>query len=285
MTTVTEAVTEINNAQPIAESQAVPVNTPAAPRKWQTQAGPIQSKKVQKAIQSISWEGRTYSETSGVIGGEQSTHSYTMIYGGMREDASAALTTLAEKFNYMVTRENYQAIIDECAAVVAQLAKTRPVTDKRVTPEAKAESDRVWEERNAKERAERLARESAYQAEQTAKREATRAQEEAARAAAPVVTGCATVRYNREHDGVEIEFPAKPERSVIDACKNRGFRWSMRSKVWYHKFSALAWADACRIAGIDELPAPTSQSSDPAGSMVQAQEDAFQDAECARIGA
>jgi hypothetical protein len=45
----------------------------------------------------------------------------------------------------------------------------------------------------------------------------------------------ATWARNEEHDGIEIRFPGKPERSVIDSLKSAGFRWSSRSMVWYAK--------------------------------------------------
>jgi hypothetical protein len=46
-----------------------------------------------------------------------------------------------------------------------------------------------------------------------------------------------TVRLNAERNGVEILFPGKPERSVIDTLKAHGFRWSPRGKLWYAKQS------------------------------------------------
>jgi hypothetical protein len=59
----------------------------------------------------------------------------------------------------------------------------------------------------------------------------------------------------------------------------------MRNKVWYKKFTEGAWTQAHYIAGIEQVAAPSRRESNPDGAMVQAQEDAFVDAECARIGA
>lgn len=58
-----------------------------------------------------------------------------------------------------------------------------------------------------------------------------------------------TVTENEEHDGVEIRFAAKPERSAIDNLKANRFRWSSRNKCWYHKRtpSALAFARALAL--------------------------------------
>lgn len=55
--------------------------------------------------------------------------------------------------------------------------------------------------------------------------------------AAPAATGPsgASVRINEELNGVEVSFPAKPDESTIGALKSHGFRWSMRSRCWYHR--------------------------------------------------
>lgn len=111
-----------------------------------------------------------------------------------------------------------------------------------------------------------------------------------------------TVRRNLELGGVEVSFPAKPEREIIDRLKANGFRWSMRSKVWYKKFSEGAWSVACLIAGV--LANPEDESHGPAcaqrlhgaaecdcgkadatASYAQAQEDAFLDRQAEAIGA
>lgn len=74
----------------------------------------------------------------------------------------------------------------------------------------------------------------------------------------------AKVRHNAEHNGVEIEFPGKPEAHVIKRCKEAGFRWSPRSKVWYKKLGTYAWASAHTIAGIEPAaPYPTIDRESP----------------------
>jgi len=45
------------------------------------------------------------------------------------------------------------------------------------------------------------------------------------------------VRRNEQLGGVEVLFPSKPDRSVIDALKSRGFRWSQRQGLWWARFS------------------------------------------------
>lgn len=268
--------------------ETVPVK-PTEPRKWKTLAGPIQSKKVRKALEDINWEGRTYTELSGVIGGEEHSFSFTQVWGGQRADSIKAAADVAAKFDWTVTRDNYQAIIDECVRQVAELRKNRPVKDTRRTPEQEAERIQRGKELAAKRAAEEAERKAAHEvvmAEQRAKEQALRA------ASMPpgykgnlAIGSTGSVRYSEEHDGVEIVFEQKPERNVLATCKRYGFRWSPRSHVWYRKFTPDVWKVACQIAGVDELPAPASQNTDPAGAYVQAQEDAQQDAIAAAIGA
>ncbi len=46
-----------------------------------------------------------------------------------------------------------------------------------------------------------------------------------------------TIRKNVEMNGIEIVFPAKPERDVIDTIKGYGFRWSQRQGLWWKRYS------------------------------------------------
>ena len=68
-----------------------------------------------------------------------------------------------------------------------------------------------------------------------------------------------SVRYNREHDGVEISFPGKPAPEVLAKCKGYGFRWSMRSKVWYKRYTEMSWIEAHKIAGIQVAATPKEE--------------------------
>ena len=49
-----------------------------------------------------------------------------------------------------------------------------------------------------------------------------------------------TVRRNIEQNGIEILFPSKPDSSILSELKSNGWRWSMRNKVWYKKYSDYA---------------------------------------------
>ena len=46
-----------------------------------------------------------------------------------------------------------------------------------------------------------------------------------------------TIRKNAAMNGIEIIFPAKPERNVIDTLKGYGFRWSQRQRLWWKRYS------------------------------------------------
>lgn len=43
------------------------------------------------------------------------------------------------------------------------------------------------------------------------------------------------VNMNQEQNGIEVSFDAKPDREVIEALKEAGFRWHHAKKLWYAK--------------------------------------------------
>lgn len=124
-------------------------------RKWSSTAGPVQTKRVQKALSAIGWEGRTYTEKSGVIGGEEYTMHYTQICGGQRPEAETAWLTLGERFAWTITRANYQEIITAAAQAVQDLIPSRQVIDKREDASTRAarltEQQKATAEREAKQ--------------------------------------------------------------------------------------------------------------------------------------
>jgi hypothetical protein len=46
-----------------------------------------------------------------------------------------------------------------------------------------------------------------------------------------------TVRENKEKNGVEILFPAKPVQEVLDKLKANGWRWSRFAGLWYNRYT------------------------------------------------
>lgn len=77
--------------------------------------------------------------------------------------------------------------------------------------------------------------------------------------AAPVQVGGATMTENREKNGIELRFPAKPDSSVLDALKARGWRWSRFSSCWYHRAddATMTWVKSFLGAG------ETAEQADP----------------------
>lgn len=50
-----------------------------------------------------------------------------------------------------------------------------------------------------------------------------------------------TIRHNKELDGIELIFKAKPTDSVINTLKSNGYRWNYKAMLWYTKFTSESW--------------------------------------------
>ena len=152
---------------------APPSSAPTASRdlrRWGASAdlGPIQVKKVNKAFSALHSEGKTYTELTGVVGGETHEWALTDVMGPVRPEVAEAHRELGERFGWTVTRANHKDVI-EAAARAAEAAKaSRPVVDKRITPEQDAENRALMEARD-RERQERAEREAALMSEVRAK--------------------------------------------------------------------------------------------------------------------
>ncbi len=75
---------------------------------------------------------------------------------------------------------------------------------------------------------------------------------EAVAAGSPPEGGAATtVRRNEALNGVEVTFGSKPSEEVRAALKERGFRWSVRQRLWYARYTPerLAWAQQLAAGG------------------------------------
>lgn len=92
-----------------------------------------------------------------------------------------------------------------------------------------------------------------------------------------------TVRHNAEHNGCEISFFEKPTDALRAQLQRAGFRITRRPPwKWYTKWSEAAYARACELAGVT---VEAVAAADPAGAYVEAQENAFCDAQAAACGA
>lgn len=126
--------------------------------KWTTTAGPRQTKQVEQAIKDLTWAGKTYTEVNGVVGGEEHRSTYMNLFGGGREDVSAKLQEIGERFGWSITIANHKEIIAACVEATAWAKSTIPEIDKRRTVEQVAESQKIWQENEEKNRLEGEAR-------------------------------------------------------------------------------------------------------------------------------
>jgi hypothetical protein len=107
--------------------------------KWTSTAGPRQTKAVEEILRKISAEHNTHVELVGVKGvDEDSMTFWSPCSSGNREDVTREWNTLGETFQWAITKANAAAIAGAATLALAALAKTRPVDDKRRTPEEDA---------------------------------------------------------------------------------------------------------------------------------------------------
>jgi hypothetical protein len=111
-------------------------------RKWISEAGPRQTKQVNEALNKLATEHNTFTEKIGVIGVNESSYDlYSPFGGASRADVSKVQQKIAERFDYTVTRQNYQDIITAVSQALPILRANRPVRDKRRTREEDTERD------------------------------------------------------------------------------------------------------------------------------------------------
>ncbi len=53
---------------------------------------------------------------------------------------------------------------------------------------------------------------------------------------APQHNDAPVIRRNEEKNGIEVVFPDKPEKSVIEKLKSLGFRWSQNQGLWWRRY-------------------------------------------------
>jgi hypothetical protein len=65
-----------------------------------------------------------------------------------------------------------------------------------------------------------------------------------------------TLSHNKEKDGVELRFPAKPSDAIRQRLKDKGWRWSRFSSCWYARYSLEQFRFAMTIASDSGSPTP-----------------------------
>ena len=106
-------------------------------KKFSSTAGPRQTKSVSEALGKFSWRGKAVLELFGVIGGNESSHEVVAFMAPQSDDYHASYDRIGEKYGWVITSDNYKAIVADVLAATAALVL--PVEDNRRTPEADAE--------------------------------------------------------------------------------------------------------------------------------------------------
>jgi len=115
----------------------------SALRKWNSDdLGPRQTQEFKKAISSFEYEAQVHTEIN-----DHGQSTCFMLFDPWQPGAAETLQAIQDKYAATVTGENHRAIIALIDAATAKLKQTRPVIDKRTTPEQRAESKRLYEER------------------------------------------------------------------------------------------------------------------------------------------
>lgn len=121
--------------------------------KWQSTAGPRQTKQAEESLSELDRRKNMYVELTGIVGGEERRSTLWAICGGGQANESflKAWNTVGERFAWTITRENYQQVVE--AAKEAAKTVELPIVDKRETLEQIAERNRVIAEADAKRKA------------------------------------------------------------------------------------------------------------------------------------
>lgn len=110
---------------------------------WKSEAGPRQTKKVNKAISNLNWKGKTFVEIT-----DHGRIQLTSPFGERSLESGDAALEIGERFGWLVTRDNHKDVIE--AFETAARALILPEIDKRTTAEERAENARKNEEMEAK---------------------------------------------------------------------------------------------------------------------------------------
>lgn len=81
----------------------------------------------------------------------------------------------------------------------------------------------------------------------------------------------ATYTLNPQHNGIEITFPGKPGKAILEALKAEGFRWHSVKRLWYAKQTEkrLALAQSITNTG-SPAEAPEAAKNSPKAAKAEA---------------
>lgn len=232
------------------ETETTPA--PAPTRKWTSIAGPIQTKKVEKALSGIMWEGRTTTTLSGIKGGEEHEFSGTMIFGPARQEAHDTWNKIGEQYGWQITRENYTKIMATVETEMAELRKSRPVNDERRTPEQDAARNQAHREAEAKHEAERNEKAAKAQAlaadlrklypwaiRDSNMRECVRAAANLKEELGRTFPGVTFSVRSEGYDSIRVGYEFGPTTKEVEALsqKYRNAKWDGQSDSWDYDHS------------------------------------------------
>ena len=108
--------------------------------KWTNEsAGKIQCKRFNDKWSQLGREHRTWTELTGVIGqSEYSSTLSTLGSPGNRPDVAQAQEAIGNLYNWTLTAANAASVATDIEKALEQLKTTRPVVDKRKSPEQNA---------------------------------------------------------------------------------------------------------------------------------------------------
>lgn len=117
---------------------------------WSNEDAGPKVKRVNEAIGKLKWEGQTFTQITGVIGGEEHRYGITEVFGTVRPEVQELLEKLGETFDWTVTKANAKEIVSTAQAMVEEAKPSRREQDERRTPEEVAESAKRQNEQSEK---------------------------------------------------------------------------------------------------------------------------------------
>ena len=126
----------------------------ATTQQWTSEAGPRQTKEVEKALSAVRWHAKSQRTLTDYdpSGSMVRVHMAIGRDDGGNPLVAEASTKLGDRYGWKITRENYKSIVADCNEIVATIPLA--VVDERTTPEERAERERARVEQEARNKAE-----------------------------------------------------------------------------------------------------------------------------------
>lgn len=205
--------------------------------KWTGTAGPRQAKDLSKAVSTLLSEGRTRTERTGVIGGEEHDFTTMSMMGPVRDEVTALDEAIRVKYGYAVTRENVRDIIADYAAALPEARKSRPVEDNRRS-----------QEEDAGLKAAQAARDAEYQAQQDVKDAIlNQVMAKAPRGAKALIVA----EYRQDASDIQTDYFASHTARTVAI----GFRYSSREDFRALRAAAAQFPETAHMADEETLKA------------------------------